>query len=80
MRTPSKTIAFFNRLQLLDGEGKSPVRPSFYTDNFFTLLPGEKKTVTIETSVAHLADGRATLVVSGWNSREHKFNLSMPTR
>lgn len=35
-------IAFFTQLQFLDGDDK-PVRPSFYTDNFFSLLPGEKK-------------------------------------
>ena len=31
---------------LLDAQG-SPVRPTFYTDNFFTLLPGASKTVEI---------------------------------
>ena len=34
---------------LLDAQG-SPVRPTFYTDNFFTLLPGASKTVEIETA------------------------------
>ena len=32
----SSKIAFFNRLQLTDAEGH-PVRPSFYSDNYFTL-------------------------------------------
>ena len=38
------------QLQFLDKAGK-PVRPSFYTDNFFSLLPGETKQVVIDTSV-----------------------------
>ena len=80
MRNPSKRIAFFNRLEMLDSEGMSPVRPSFYSDNFFTLLPGESKTVTIETAVKNLPDGRLTLRTSGWNSDTHKFNLTIPAR
>lgn len=42
VKNTSGRIAFFNQLQLLDEKG-SPIRPSFYTDNFFTLMPGEKK-------------------------------------
>ena len=61
-------IAFFTQIQLLDSAG-SPVRPSFYSDNFFSLLPGEKKTVTIETADAHTTGG-LVLKVRAWNSAE----------
>jgi hypothetical protein len=59
------SLAFMTQLQLLDKAGK-PVRPSFYTDNFFSLLPGERRTVTVETESANLATG-AGVVVKGWN-------------
>ena len=49
LRNTSGQIAFFNQLQFLNSK-MSPIRPSFYTDNFFSLMPGEKKTVTIETA------------------------------
>ena len=51
LRNASSKIAFFNRLQLTDTEGH-PVRPSFYSDNFFTLLPGESTSLTVETAAA----------------------------
>lgn len=78
MCNPSKKIAFFNRLQLLDGDEKTPIRPSFYSDNFFTLLPGETKIVTIETDVKNIIGDRLILKTSGWNSQERKFNLYIP--
>ncbi len=67
------SLAFMAQLQLLDKAGK-PVRPSFYTDNFFSLLPGEKRTVTIETESANLAGGDA-LVVKGWNAAPQRLAL-----
>lgn len=66
-------IAFFTQLQFLDGKDK-PVRPSFYTGNFFSLLPGEKKTVTIETSKDKLPANKQ-LVVRGWNTKKQTFPL-----
>ncbi len=71
VRNTSRTIAFFTQLQLLDGHGK-PVRPSYYTDNFFSLLPGESRKITVETAKENLS---RTLVVKGWNIRETKFDL-----
>jgi hypothetical protein len=66
-------IAFFTQLQFLDGDDK-PVRPSFYTDNFFSLLPGEKKTVTIETNKGKLPE-KKKLVVKGWNIKKQIYSL-----
>ena len=53
----------------------SPIRPSFYTDNFFSLTPGEKKTVTIETAKEKLSEG-AMLVLKGWNIDSQKYKLT----
>ena len=50
------------------------MRPSFYTDNFFSLLPGEKRTVTVETEAANLKGGDA-LVVKGWNAAPQKLRV-----
>lgn len=65
VKNPTSSIAFFVQLQYLDEDGR-PVRPSFYTDNFFSLLPGESKNVTIETAVGNLPD-RGSFVIKGWN-------------
>ena len=64
----SGVIAFFTQLQFLDGEDK-PIRPSFYSDNFFSLIPGEKKTITIETNKNKLPL-KKKLVVRGWNIKK----------
>lgn len=66
----SRRIAFFNQLQFLDADG-APVRPSFYSDNFFSLLPGEKKTVTIDTEEQNLNNG-LVLKIKGWNIKAEK--------
>lgn len=72
LRNTGRRIAFFNQLHLLDNQG-SPVRPTFYTDNFFTLMPGASRTVEIET--ASEAAATAQLKVSGWNTRTRVFWL-----
>ena len=73
LKNTSSRIAFFMQLQFLDKAGK-PVRPSFYTDNFFSLTPGEKKTVTIETAKKKLGEG-VILVLKGWNIDSQKYKL-----
>ena len=70
---PSSRLAFFTQLQLLDSDDK-PIRPSFYTDNFFSLLPGERKTVIIETAEKDILSN-PVLVVKGWNVKPVKFRL-----
>lgn len=73
LRNTSGQIAFFNQLQFLNSK-MSPIRPSFYTDNFFSLMPGEKKTVTIETAKEKLSEGVA-LVLKGWNTSTQEYKL-----
>ncbi|MDR3250771.1 MAG: glycoside hydrolase family 2 [Tannerella sp.] len=74
LKNKSSNIAFFNQIQLLDNKS-FPVRPSFFTDNFFSLLPGESRSVTIETAVKNLNGTDARLVVKGWNIESKVFHL-----
>ena len=73
LKNTSSRIAFFNQLQFLNDK-MSPIRPSFYTDNFFTLMPGEKKSVTIETAGKNLKEG-AVLALKGWNVEKVQYKL-----
>jgi beta-galactosidase/beta-glucuronidase len=73
IKNTSSTLAFFTQLQLLD-ENKKPVRPSFYTDNFFSLLPGESKTILIETALEDMP-AKPTFVIKGWNVKSKTFQL-----
>lgn len=74
VKNPSSTLAFFTQLQLLDKSGK-PVRPSFYTDNYFSLLPGESKHITIETATSDMPDS-PTFVVKGWNIKRQTYPVN----
>lgn len=65
VKNNGSVVALFTQLQVLGDDGK-PVRPSFYTDNYFSLLPGESKHVVIDTSVRDI-HGSNSLVVKGWN-------------
>lgn len=73
VKNPSSRLAFFIQLQYLDGQGK-PVRPSFYTDNFFSLLPGESRKITIETAVGKLPE-EGRIVIKGWNVKPTVISL-----
>ena len=53
------------RLRLLDGDGAA-VLPVFYSDNYLTLMPGQRRTVTAEWDPAG-HPGEARWELSGWN-------------
>ncbi len=58
-------IAFFIRPQLMaDSE---EVLPSFWSGSYFTLAPGEKKTLTVTAPVSVLNGKNPSIKVSGWN-------------
>lgn len=62
-------VAFFNRLSLVDEDSHNRLLPVFYSDNYVSVLPGEKKAVIIEYDPAKIK-ARPTLSVSGWNVKE----------
>lgn len=74
LRNSRKAISFFTQIQWLDSEGK-PVRPSYYTDNFFSMLPGETRKITIETARRDLPAGEYTLVVKGFNTARQEIDI-----
>ena len=68
VRNTGGTIAFLAKL-LLRGEDGRQLKPCFYTDNFFSLVPGESRTVTIDKP-----DAPAKLELSAWNCRPATSN------
>ena len=61
------SIAFMVHLRLTRGKGGDDVVPIFWSDNYFSLLPGEKKSVTVQFESSSLASAVPELVVDGWN-------------
>jgi hypothetical protein len=51
IRNSSRRIAFFCQFLLTDSKDK-PIHGTFYSDNFFSMLPGEKQVINIRTPKA----------------------------
>jgi exo-1,4-beta-D-glucosaminidase len=63
----SDSVAFMVHLRLTRGKGGDDLTPVFWSDNYFSLLPGEKKSVTARFDSALLQGMTPELVVEGWN-------------
>lgn len=66
---PTSSLAFFIRVKLLDATTSALVLPAFYSDNYFTLLPGEEQTVAISYNPADVpANHSVTVDYELWNN------------
>lgn len=60
-------LAFFIRLRLLAGDHGEEVLPVEWSDNYVSLLPGEKLELTARYPAKELHDRPPVLAVGGWN-------------
>jgi hypothetical protein len=67
LRNPSQSIALMSHLQLRKARSGQRVLPVFHSDNYVSLLPGERKTLTVEAAASDLAGDAPLLAVDGWN-------------
>ena len=65
VENPSKSLAFFVRLKV-NKEGKE-ILPVLWEDNYFSLLPGEKREVNATYRASELGTAKPAVEVSGWN-------------
>jgi len=63
----TNNLAFSVNPKILKGTSKEMVTPVFWDDNYFALLPGEKRTLNAEFSDADITGESPLLVVDGWN-------------
>ncbi len=61
-------VAFFNRISLVNNQTGKRILPSFFSDNYISVLPGESKTVSIEYSPS--INKKAGVSIAGWNVKE----------
>jgi len=54
-------------LNVIRARWEKRVLPTFYEDNYFSLLPGERRTVSIEFTQSSFAGEPLALTVGGWN-------------
>jgi exo-1,4-beta-D-glucosaminidase len=62
-----KSIVFLTRLRLVKGKEQAEILPVFWEDNYISLLPGEKREVTVSVRKTNLAGAEPTLLVDGFN-------------
>lgn len=74
VKNPSASLAFMIWLRLQHVEDSKPVRPAFYDDNFFSLLPGESRTVSVRFDDKAANPHTVQLLVDGWNAERRKFS------
>jgi exo-1,4-beta-D-glucosaminidase len=67
LKNTSSDVAFMVFLDLKKGESNESVVPVFWKENYFTLLPGEERTVAVSCHTADLKGQKAKVVVGGWN-------------
>ena len=63
----SDSVAFMVHPRLTRGKGGDDVTPVFWSDNYLSLMPGEKKAVTAKFDSASLQGAMPELLVEGWN-------------
>ena len=65
-----KPVAFFNRVSLIDSKTKERILPTFYSDNYVSVLPDESKTIIIDYNDSSVVPA---IEVEGWNTGKHQY-------
>ncbi len=60
-------LAFLVRLRLLKGKNGPEILPVFWDDNYVSLLPGEKREITVHVRKQDLDGAKPVLAVDGFN-------------
>jgi exo-1,4-beta-D-glucosaminidase len=67
VENPTSHLAFFVHLRITKGREGEEVLPILWGDNYFSLLPGEKRDVTATYAHQELAGAAPAVHVDGWN-------------
>ncbi|MDR1640714.1 MAG: S-layer homology domain-containing protein [Clostridiales bacterium] len=70
----SSTPALLTRVKTISSATGEQVLPAFYSDNYFALVPGESKTITIEFAEKYLEGGSPEFSIEGWNTNPRDLN------
>ncbi len=76
IHNPNQAIAFFIHLTFEEDNGKKiPDNLGLFSDNFFSLLPGEKKVVTLNYYGTALKPVKPSCRLEGWNIVPEKVRI-----
>jgi len=65
---PGSAVAFMVHLRVTRGKGGEDVTPILWQDNYFSLLPGESRTVSAKFDASLLNGTDAVVELDGWNA------------
>ena len=64
---PSTSLAFGLNPKLLSLSTKETILPVFWQDNYFPLLPGEKRTIEMQVDASLVKEEKLLFKLDGWN-------------
>jgi len=67
IRNPSGSVAFMVHLRVTKGNDGKDLTPILWSDNYFSLLPGEQRDVTSRYDASDLNGSAAILKIDGYN-------------
>jgi exo-1,4-beta-D-glucosaminidase len=67
IENPSSTLAFSVNPKIIRGNSRDLVTPIFWEDNYFSMLPGEKRTISVQFDPKQLDGEDPMLEIEGWN-------------
>jgi exo-1,4-beta-D-glucosaminidase len=78
IKNPAATIAFQIHARLTKGKDGDDLVPIFWDDNYFSLLPGEEKTVSVSYSLEGLGEAETIIEIEGYNITPETIEPSHP--
>jgi exo-1,4-beta-D-glucosaminidase len=70
LENSGKSVAFLTRLRLAKGKSQSEILPVFWDDNYISLLPGEKREISVRVRKSDIAGVQPSLLLDGFNVTE----------
>ena len=76
IENPSEFLAFAVNPSIKKDQSADLVTPVYWDDNYFTLLPKEKRTIKVEFNAGDLNSEKPLLVVDGWNVKQIEIDIN----
>lgn len=67
MQNGDRGVALSTRIKAVDAATGLLLAPVLYSDNYFSLLPGEAKEVTLEFDEKNVEGNEVIVQIEGWN-------------
>ena len=75
--TTGDKISFFNRIKVFDKNTGKRILPVHYSDNYITLMPGDKQEITMEFT-SSLPAGQIDVVIDSWTAEPISAQTQLP--